>query len=50
MGLRWVGLLEKSQPTSRGADTVAVFQLRPMMEAVAINSSSSAIETLPETA
>ena len=53
MDLRRVGLLEKSQPTkgsvrATGSGT-PVFQARPMMDAVAINSSSSASDTLPDT-
>jgi hypothetical protein len=42
------GALLKSQPQSSGAKALAD-QARPMMDAVAISSSSSASDTLPET-
>jgi hypothetical protein len=56
MGFWRDGLLEKSQPSSKGwtsdagAATAQAAQERPMMAAVAINSSSRASETRPETA
>ena len=54
MGLVRVGLLEKSQPTRRvavkaGTYKNALTQERPMIEAVAINSSSRASDILPDT-
>ncbi len=66
MGLTRVGLLEKSQPSSWGKSDTQTNQFeglktawlnnpregyeRPIMDAVAINSSSSASDILPETA
>jgi hypothetical protein len=45
-----LGALEKSQPTTQfGGATIRDSQARPMMEAVAISSSSNANDTLPDT-
>lgn len=50
IGFLELGLLEKSQPTTLVTSTTsnAGNQARPMMEAVAISSSKSAIDTTPE--
>jgi hypothetical protein len=58
IGLRRLGLLEKSQPISKAAvmckpvgkpaAMMTRYQDRPMMDAVAISSSSNAKDTLPD--
>jgi hypothetical protein len=48
MGLRAVGLLEKSHPSTRGVSPAipsTQSQARPMMDAVAISSSNKAKDT-----
>jgi len=55
MCFRRLGALEKSQPSSAAGPAAAAdstkmeIYARPMMEAVAISSSSSAKDTLPDT-